>query len=172
MPPGYGPLPPVPGPGAAAGAFGPEIGLYSITKRSIGMESYKSYFDCQTVSPELHEKLLAIGRQPRTERRPGQSGGADRSPPPGKSGRLWPPAVSWCWAPVNCCRTTHLSEASLRHRRRRAGPPPVWNHLLEVEARGRQASTAFWWKVRKQREPPRSLPFHILTTRAWTAGRQ
>ena len=33
------------------------------------MESYKSYFDCQTVSPELHEKLLAIGRQPRTERR-------------------------------------------------------------------------------------------------------
>ena len=21
------------------------------------MESYKSYFDCQTVSPELHEKL-------------------------------------------------------------------------------------------------------------------
>ncbi|MBM6681171.1 hypothetical protein [Pseudoflavonifractor capillosus] len=33
------------------------------------MESYKSYFDRQTVSPELHEKLLAIGRQPRTERR-------------------------------------------------------------------------------------------------------
>ena len=33
------------------------------------MESYKSYFDRQSVSPELHEKLLAIGRQPRTERR-------------------------------------------------------------------------------------------------------
>lgn len=33
------------------------------------MESYKSYFDRQTVSPELHEKLLAIGRQPRAERR-------------------------------------------------------------------------------------------------------
>ena len=33
------------------------------------MESYKAYVDRQTVSPELHEKLLAIGRQPRTERR-------------------------------------------------------------------------------------------------------
>ena len=31
------------------------------------MESYKSYFDRQTVSPELHEKLLAIGRRPRAE---------------------------------------------------------------------------------------------------------
>ena len=33
------------------------------------MNLYKSYFNRQTVSPELHEKLLAMGRQPRAERR-------------------------------------------------------------------------------------------------------
>lgn len=51
------------------------------------MESYKSYFDRQTVSPELHEELLAIGRQPRTERR-------HRSPSP--AWKKWAALAACC----------------------------------------------------------------------------
>ena len=51
------------------------------------MESYKSYFDCQTISPELHEKLLAIGRQPRTER---------RHRPPSPAWKKWAALAACC----------------------------------------------------------------------------
>ena len=33
------------------------------------MDQYRAYFDRQSASPDLHEKLLAIGRQPRTGQR-------------------------------------------------------------------------------------------------------
>ena len=87
------------------------------------MESYKSYFDRQTISPELHEKLLAIGRQPRTER------------------RHRPPSLAWKkWAALAACCVL------VRHRRQRAGPPPQapGRPLCRRTARGRRTATDFW----------------------------
>ena len=62
------------------------------------MESYKSYFDRQTVSPQLHEKLLAL---PRAQQEP-------LPRPRGSAGRLWKK-----WAALAACCVLVLGASQL-----------------------------------------------------------
>ena len=132
------------------------------------MESYKSYFDRQTVSPELHEKLLAIGRQPRTER---------RHRPPSPAWKKWAALAACCVLVLGAGQL--LSDAPFVRGAFAVSPSESGTSSSSagpaaVPEDGQDAAdcNGFWWRARRPRIPSPSTPSPPSAIRVWTAGQR